>query len=140
LVFAVIEEEVPLQACNMASSIRKVSEDVKLRPFLSTHFDSQTYIKTVIKEGRSEECFNNVATCIEEVNEEIKAYISQNKDVLMSGMQDVALLSERYSLLYSTSQKLQRNVDRLKKEVFPRHNKINLNLIRSVVYSFNSEL
>jgi hypothetical protein len=35
----------------------------------------------------------------------------------MSGMQDVALLSERYSLLFSTSQKLQRNVDRLKKEV-----------------------
>ena len=103
----------------MANSIRKVSEDVKLRPFLSSHFDSQTYIKTVIKEGRSEECFNNVATCIEEVNEEIKGYISQNKDVLMSGMQDVALLSERYSLLYATSQKLHRNVDRTKKEVSP---------------------
>ena len=101
----------------MASSIRKVSEDVKLRPFLSSHFDSQSYIKTVMKEGRSEECFNNVTTCIEEVNEEIKGYISQNKDVLMSGMQYVALLSERYSLLFSTSQKLQRNVDRLKKEV-----------------------
>jgi endonuclease III len=124
----------------MASSIRKVSEDVKLRPFLSTHFDSQTYIKTVIKEGRSEECFNNVATCIEEVNEEIKAYISQNKDVLMSGMQDVALLSERYSLLYSTSQKLQRNVDRLKKEVFAQHNKIHLNLICPVVCPSNGEL
>ena len=101
----------------MANSIRKVSEDPKLRPFLSSHFDSQTYIKTVIKEGRSEECFNTVTSCIEEVNEEIKGYISQNKDVLMTGMQDVALLSERYSLLYSTSQKLQRNVDRLKKEV-----------------------
>lgn len=123
----------------MASSIRKVSEDVKLRPFLSTHFDSQTYIKTVIKEGRSEECFNNVATCIEEVNEEIKAYISQNKDVLMSGMQDVALLSERYSLLYSTSQKLQRNVDRLKKEVPAQQKKIDLSSIWSVVCSSYSE-
>jgi endonuclease III len=110
----------------MSNSVRKVSEDAKLRPFVSSHFDSQTYIKTVIKEGRSEECFNNVATCIEEVNEEIKGYISQNKDVLMSGMQDVALLSERYSLLYSTSQKLQRNVDRLKKEALESYDLIKL--------------
>jgi Golgi transport complex subunit 5 len=101
----------------MASSLRKVSEDSRLRPFLSAHFDAQAYIKSVIKEGRSEECFNNVSQCIDEVNEEIKSYISQNKEVLMSGMQDVAQLSERYSLLYSTSQKLQRNVERLKKEV-----------------------
>jgi Golgi transport complex subunit 5 len=101
----------------MAASLRKVSEDSRLRPFLSAHFDAQAYIKSVIKEGRSEECFNNVSQCIDEVNEEIKSYISQNKEVLMSGMQDVAQLSERYSLLYSTSQKLQRNVERLKKEV-----------------------
>lgn len=58
-----------------STSIRKVmNDDPKLRPFLSSHFDSQTYIKSVIKDGRSEECFNNVATCIEEVNEEIKGY------------------------------------------------------------------
>ena len=120
----------------MANSIRKVSEDVKLRPFLSSHFDSQTYIKTVIKEGRSEECFNNVASCIEEVNEEIKGYISQHKDVLMSGMQDVALLSERYSLLYSTSQKLQRNVDRLKKEVWQFEQAMMIRAVRNRSITF----
>ena len=101
----------------MTSSIRKVSEDGKLRPFLSSHFDSQAYIKSVIKDARSEECFSTISTCIDEVNVEIKGYISQHKEALMSGMQDVALLSERYSLLFSTSQKLQRNVERLKKEV-----------------------
>ena len=110
----------------MASSIRRVSEDPKLRPFLSNHFDAQQYIKTVIKDGRSEECFHTIATCIDEVNEEIKGYISRNKESLMSGMQDVALLSERYSLLYSTSQKLQRNVERLKKEALESYDLVKL--------------
>ena len=35
----------------------------------------------------------------------------------MSGMQDVATLADRYSSLSSTAQKLNRNIDRLKKEV-----------------------
>ena len=108
------------------SSIRKVTDDAKLRPFLSTHFDAQSYIKTVIKDGRSEECFNTISTCIDEVNEEIKGYISQNKESLMSGMQDVAQLSERYSNLYSTSQKLQRNVERLKKEALESYDLVKL--------------
>jgi hypothetical protein len=98
------------------SSIRRVSEDPKLRPFLSNHFDPQAYIKGIIKDGNSEECFNDISNCITQINEEIKGYISQHKDGLMSGMQDVAVLSERYELLSSTSQKLTRNVDRLKKD------------------------
>jgi hypothetical protein len=39
----------------------------------------QAYIKTVIKEGKSEECFSNIVTCIDEINVEIKGYISQHK-------------------------------------------------------------
>ena len=35
----------------------------------------------------------------------------------MSGMQDVAALADRYTSLSSTSQKLHRNIERLKKEV-----------------------
>lgn len=99
------------------SALRKISDDPKLRPFLSAHFDAQTFIKTVIKDGRSEECFCEISTSIEDVNEEIKGYISQHKNDLMSGMQDVAQLAERYATLSSTSQKLRRNIDRLKKEV-----------------------
>ena len=99
------------------ASIRKINDDSKLRPFLSSHFDAQTFIKSIIKEGRSEECFNEVSESIDEVNVEIKGYISQHKDDLMSGMQDVAQLAERYASLSSTSQKLRRNIDRLKKEV-----------------------
>lgn len=39
------------------------------------------------------------------------------QDDLMSGMQDVAALADRYTNLSITSQKLHRNVGRLKKEV-----------------------
>lgn len=39
----------------------------------------------------------------------------------MSGMQDVATLAERYTNLSSTSHKLHRNIDRLKKETFDSH-------------------
>jgi predicted nuclease with TOPRIM domain len=98
-------------------SVKKIGDDPRLRPFLNSHFDPQTYIKNVIKEGRSEECFKEIGTCIEEVNEEIKGYISQHKDDLMSGMQDVAMLAERYLQLQSHSQKLNKTIDRLKKEV-----------------------
>lgn len=35
----------------------------------------------------------------------------------MSGMQDVATLADRYSTLSATAQKLNRNIERLKKEV-----------------------
>lgn len=59
--------------------MKKITEDPRMRPFLSSLFDSQTYIRTVIKEERSEECFQNIVNCIDEVNLEIKSYISQHK-------------------------------------------------------------
>lgn len=120
------------------SSLKRISEDARLRPFLSPLFDPQAYIKTVIKDGKSEDCFNNIVNCIEDINVEIKGYISVHKvrtfnvlqlyclltyiivsfqDDLMSGMQDVATLADRYSSLSATAQKLNRNIDRLKKEV-----------------------
>jgi len=99
------------------SYVRKISEDARLRPFLSAHFDVQGYLKSVVEKNRSEECFAEVNTCIEEVNEEIKGYISQHKDDLMSGMQDVAILAEKYRSLSASSGKLQKSVERLKKEV-----------------------
>ena len=106
--------------------IRKVSEDAKLRPFLSAHFDVQGYLKAVVEKNRSEECFSEVNTCIEEVNEEIKGYISQHKDDLMSGMQDVAVLAERYRALSTSSGKLQKSVDRLQKEAIDSHELVRL--------------
>ena len=40
------------------SALRHISEDVKLIPFLSQLFDSQIYIKLIIKVGkRNKECF-----------------------------------------------------------------------------------
>lgn len=61
------------------SSLKRISEDARLRPFLSPLFDPQAYIKTVIKDGKSEECFNNIVSCIEDINVEIKGYISVHK-------------------------------------------------------------
>ena len=55
------------------------------------------------------------------MNEEIKTYITQHKDDLMSGMQDVAVLAERYRALSSSSLKLQKSVGRLKKEAVDSH-------------------
>ena len=98
-------------------ALRKFSEDPRLRPFLSSHFDCQIYVNSVLKEERSEASFNEISSGIEEVNEEIKGYISVHRDDLMSGMQGVAQLAERYSGLSEKSQKLNKSIDRLKKEV-----------------------
>ena len=137
------------------SYIRKISEDSKLRGFLSAHFDVQSYLRNVVEQNKSEECSKDINVCIggclsslspffhscdplvsifvsshlnpwrffflEEVNEEIKTYITQHKDDLMSGMQDVAVLAERYRALSSSSLKLQKSVDRLKKEAIDSH-------------------
>ena len=62
-----------------SSSLRKVSEDPKLRPFLSSLFDSQNYVRTVIREGHSEESFTNIVDGVADINYEIKGYISQHK-------------------------------------------------------------
>eukprot|EP01035_Chromulina_nebulosa_P018304 gene18304-23989_t len=102
-------------------TIRRFSEDVHLRPFLSSHFDSENYIKGVIKDGRSEECFQQISKGIDEVNKEIKSYISLHQNDLMSGMQDIAQLSAKYSNLSATAKKIRKNVDRLKKEAFESH-------------------
>lgn len=61
------------------SSLRRIGEDPILRPFLSSLFDPQAYVKNVIKDGKSEECFNAITDCVEKINEEIQRYISQNK-------------------------------------------------------------
>lgn len=106
--------------------IKRIGEDSRLRPFLSNHFNPQDFIKAVIREGRSEDIFKEITTCIEDVNEEIKIYITQHKDNLMSGMQDVATLAERYATLASTSQKLHRNIERLKKEALQSYDLVKL--------------
>lgn len=103
------------------SAIRRISEDSRFRPFLTTHFDAEGYIRGVIKDGRSEEVFADLETCITEVNEEIKGYISVHKHDLMSGMQDVAVLAARYQTLQSLSSRVRASVDRLKKETLEAH-------------------
>jgi hypothetical protein len=103
------------------SAIRRISEDARFRPFLTTHFDAEAYIRTVIKDGKSEEVFVDLETCIAEVNEEIKGYISVHKHDLMSGMQDVAVLAARYQTLQSLSSRVRASVDRLKKETVGTH-------------------
>ncbi len=60
-------------------ALRRIGDDSRLRPFLSSHFDAESYIKNVIKDGKSEECFANIVSCIEDINAEIKDYISQHK-------------------------------------------------------------
>eukprot|EP01038_Epipyxis_sp_PR26KG_P011157 gene11157-14969_t len=107
-----------------STSLRAINDDVQLRPFLSSVFDAQQYIKNVIKEERSEECFATISACIEDVNADIKGYISQHKDDLMSGMQDVATLADRYTNLSSASQQLHRNIERLKKEVVDAYDSV----------------
>jgi hypothetical protein len=102
--------------------LQKINEDPRLRPFLSSVFDAQSYTRTVIKEGRSEESFANIVTLIEEINMEIKGYISQHKESLMSGMQEVASLAERYNNLSANSQKFQRNIAKMKKDAMESHN------------------
>lgn len=103
------------------SAIRRISEDARFRPFLTSHFDAEGYIRSVIKDGKSEEVFADLETCIAEVNEEIKGYISVHKHDLMSGMQDVAVLAARYQTLQSLSSRVRACVDRLKKETLDTH-------------------
>ena len=101
--------------------MKRFSEDNRLKPFLNSHFDVQNYIKNVIKDGSSEDNYQSISECIDEVNSEIKSYISQHKDVLMSGMQDVAALATKYQALYAMSTKLRKSVDKMKKDVSPLH-------------------
>lgn len=83
------------------SSLKRISEDARLRPFLSPLFDPQAYIKTVIKDGKSEDCFNNIVNCIEDINVEIKGYISVHK------VNFLVLLFWRLSCKLATSFQLQ---------------------------------
>ena len=46
------------------SYIRKVSEDAKLRPFLSAHFDVEAYLRSIVEKNQSEECFRDITVCI----------------------------------------------------------------------------
>ena len=110
------------------NTLRRIGEDPKLRPFLSAHFDRQSYVKNVITESESDACLTDITNCIDDINVEIKRYISKNTENLMSGMQDFALLANRYSNLSATSQKLHNNVERLKLEVLSKI-KITLSIV-----------
>lgn len=61
------------------TSMRRMGEDPLLRPFLSSMFDPETYVKNIIRDGKSEECYTAITDCIEIINEEIQRYISQHK-------------------------------------------------------------
>lgn len=62
-----------------ATALRRVSDDPILRPFLSSLFDPQTYVKTIIRDGKSEECLSAISDCTVKVNDEIQRYIVQHK-------------------------------------------------------------
>ena len=66
-------------ANNMASSLRRISEDPMLRPFLSSLFDPQNYVKNIIRDGKSEECLQTIQDCMDNINDEIQRYIGQHK-------------------------------------------------------------
>jgi hypothetical protein len=57
------------QSQSQSSSIRRASEDARLRDFLSTHFDAQAHVTGVMREGRAEQEFATISACIEEVSE-----------------------------------------------------------------------
>jgi hypothetical protein len=61
------------------SIIRKIGEDPILRPFLSSLFDNETYIKHIIQENKSEECFNVITNSTELINEEIQRFITEHR-------------------------------------------------------------
>ena len=114
-------------------SIRRASEDVKLRPFLSSHFDDQAYLRSVIENsskaasgagGGADDALKEIVNFVGDVNEEIKGYISEHKNELMAGMQDVAVLAQRYQTLSFSSDKLVGVVQRLKKEASTAHETI----------------
>lgn len=65
-------------------ALRRIGEDALLRPFLSGLFDPQAYVRNVIRDGKSEECFNAIIECVESINDEIKRYISQHKVTFFS--------------------------------------------------------
>jgi hypothetical protein len=58
------------------STSRRASEDSRFRVFLSSHFDAQTYVTNIIKEGRSEEGFNEISSYIQEVNNIFQAFMA----------------------------------------------------------------
>lgn len=62
-----------------SASFRKIGENSLLRPFLSALFDPQVYVKNIIRDGKSEECFEAINECVNIINEEIQEYISSNK-------------------------------------------------------------
>eukprot|EP01031_Cornospumella_fuschlensis_P036913 gene36913-44784_t len=113
-----------MSTSTVPAALRKITEDPLLRPFLSGLFDAQHFVRNVIKEGKSEECFQKIVESIEGINDEIKQYISKHKDVLMSGMQDVAMLTEKFNNLSDLSSTLQSNIQRLKKEVADSYNSV----------------
>ena len=106
----------------MSNPLKRISDDAKLRAFLSSHFDNQTFIKKIIKDGKTEEYLTDISSCIDEIKVEIKGYISKHTDQLMTGMQDFALLADRYQTLSKSSQTLHKKVDRLKIEAVDMHN------------------
>ena len=102
-------------------SIRKASEDSRLRPFLSPYFNANNYLNTIIEDNKSDECLREIVSCIDSTNTEIQSYISQHHDDLMFGMQDVALLADRYQKLSISSEKLKRSVERIKSKALETH-------------------
>jgi hypothetical protein len=64
---------------NQETILRRIGEDPILRPFLSSLFDNETYIKHIIQENKSEECFSVISNSTEMINEEIQRFITENR-------------------------------------------------------------
>lgn len=58
-----------------SGSLRRASEENRYRAFLSSHFDAQAYVTNIIKEGKSEEYFTQIGSCIKEVSFSSQCYL-----------------------------------------------------------------
>lgn len=100
-----------------SSGMEKILNDPTFRSFLSVNFDEKSYIKQIVSESRVEGALPEISRNVALIDDEIKHYITVNKDNLIGGMSNIATLAEKYNTLSTTSKTLSSNIDKLSKEV-----------------------
>ena len=100
-----------------SSDMHKIINDPTFRSFLSVNFDDKAFIKQIVSENRVEDSLSEISRNITLIDDEIKQYITANKDSLMGGMSNIAILTEKYNTLSETSETLSSNIEKLSKEV-----------------------
>lgn len=111
------------------ATIKKIRENPKLSVILKANINIDEYINSIISSNSSEAVINEMSLYIDDINKEIKEYITKNKTALLSGMSSFSILVDKYKRMATSTQQLHTDISIIQSDIKKKQADLSIKLV-----------